>query len=432
MPAALVTPIHNRDQIENRRLLGDSTLSSSFISNSTPTKPSTDDDHANVSQVLEDIASDMIGRNAPFNTPFGTKAQVYADYTASGKSLECIERFIHDQVMPTYGNTHTTTSVTGLQTTSFREEARQIIASAVNARASTDVVIFTGQGCTSAIHKLVTVLGINKGRRRHRSSKRAVIFTCPFSHHSNLLPWRESLCADEVQIPEAAGGGLDLKELERQLQRHRNRPLKIGSFAAASNLTGLLLDVDEVSKLLHKYDALACWDYATCAPYVDIDMNPKESAAYKDAVFFSGHKFVGGPGSPGVLVVKKKLMNNQVPAMPGGGTVLFVTATAQRYLSDTVEREEGGTPDILGSIRLGLAFQLKQRVGPHCIMELERRHVRHVRESLSRNKSIVVLGRQSDNVNQLPIFSLLFRLGNRFLHHNFVCALLNDLFGVQA
>ncbi|KAE8978069.1 hypothetical protein PR003_g25753 [Phytophthora rubi] len=161
-------------------------------------------------------------------------------------------------------------------------------------------------------------------------------------------------------------------------------------------------------------------------------MNPKESAAYKDAVFFSGHKFVGGPGSPGVLVVKKKLMNNQVPAMPGGGTVLFVTATAQRYLSDTVEREEGGTPDILGSIRLGLAFQLKQRVGPHCIMELERRHVRHVRESLSRNKSIVVLGRQSDNVNQLPIFSLLFRLGNRFLHHNFVCALLNDLFGVQA
>ncbi|KAE8973875.1 hypothetical protein PR003_g27243 [Phytophthora rubi] len=167
MPAALVTPIHNRDQIENRRLLGDSTLSSSFISNSTPTKPSTDDDHANVSQVLEDIASDMIGRNAPFNTPFGTKAQVYADYTASGKSLECIERFIHDQVMPTYGNTHTTTSVTGLQTTSFREEARQIIANTVNARASTDVVIFTGQGCTSAIHKLVAVLGINKGRRRH-------------------------------------------------------------------------------------------------------------------------------------------------------------------------------------------------------------------------------------------------------------------------
>ncbi|KAG7383207.1 hypothetical protein PHYPSEUDO_003941 [Phytophthora pseudosyringae] len=237
-----------------------------------------------VDRVLHDTADNMIGRNVPFQSPFGTKAQVYADYTASGKSLECIEKFIHDHVMPTYGNTHTTTSVTGLQTTSFREEARRIIARAVNAREAKDVVIFAGQGCTSAIDKLVTALGINKGRRRHRASKRPVIFTCPFSHHSNLLPWRESPCADEVQIPEAEGGGIDLQELERQLQRHQNRPLKIGSFAAASNLTGMLIDVDKVSKLLHKYGALSCWDYATCAPYVDIDMNPKDPAAYKDAV----------------------------------------------------------------------------------------------------------------------------------------------------
>ncbi|POM65682.1 Cysteine desulfurase [Phytophthora palmivora] len=386
-----------------------------------------------VNQVLHDMADNMIGRNIPFQTPFGTKAQVYADYTASGKSLECIEKFIHDHVMPTYGNTHTTTSVTGLQTTSFREEARHIIANAVNANESKDVVIFAGQGCTSAINKLVTALGINKGRRRHRASKRPVIFTCPFSHHSNLLPWRESPCADEVQIPEAEGGGLDLKELERQLQRHQNRPLKIGSFAAASNLTGMLIDVDKVSKLLHKYGALACWDYATCAPYVDIDMNPKDDpTAYKDAVFFSGHKFVGGPGSPGVLVVKKNLMNNEVPTMPGGGTVLFVTEKAHSYLSNKVEREEGGTPDILGSIRLGLAFQLKQHVGPQRIMDLEREHVRHVRESLGRNKNIMLLGRQTDDVDQLPIFSMMIRFGDRFLHHNFVCALLNDMFGIQA
>ncbi|KAL3661675.1 hypothetical protein V7S43_013434 [Phytophthora oleae] len=389
-------------------------------------------DNNNVDHVLYAMADSMIGRNVPFQSPFGTKAQVYADYTASGKSLECIEKFIHDQVMPTYGNTHTTTSVTGLQTTSFREEARHIIADAVNARESKDVVIFAGQGCTSAINKLVTALGINKGRRRHRSSKRPVIFTCPFSHHSNLLPWRESPCADEVQIPEAEGGGLDLQELERQLQRHQNRPLKIGSFAAASNLTGMLVDVDKVSKLLHKYGALACWDYATCAPYVEIDMNPSDPLAYKDAIFFSGHKFVGGPGSPGVLVVKKNLMNNEVPTMPGGGTVLFVTEKAHSYLSNKVEREEGGTPDILGSIRLGLAFQIKQHVGPQRIMDLERQHVRHIRESLGRNKNIILLGRQTDDVDQLPIFSMMLRFGDRFLHHNFVCALLNDLFGVQA
>ncbi|KAG2887439.1 hypothetical protein PC115_g20350, partial [Phytophthora cactorum] len=388
---------------------------------------------ADVDQVLRDMADNMIGRNVPFQSPFGTKAQVYADYTASGKSLECIEKFIHDHVMPTYGNTHTTTSVTGLQTTSFREEARQVIARAVNARENKDVVIFAGQGCTSAINKLVTALGVNKGRRRHRAYKRPVIFTCPFSHHSNLLPWRESPCADEVQIPEAEGGGLDLKELERQLQRHQNRPLKIGSFAAASNLTGMLIDVDKVSTLLHKYGALACWDYATCAPYVDLDMNPKDDPlAYKDAVFFSGHKFVGGPGSPGVLVVKKNLMNNEVPTVPGGGTVLFVTEKAHSYLANKVEREEGGTPDILGSIRLGLAFQLKQHVGPERIMDLERQHVQHVRESLGRNKNIILLGRQTDDVDQLPIFSMMIRFGDRFLHHNFVCALLNDVFGVQA
>ncbi|KAG6956337.1 hypothetical protein JG688_00011467 [Phytophthora aleatoria] len=388
---------------------------------------------ADVDQVLRDMADNMIGRNVPFQSPFGTKAQVYADYTASGKSLECIEKFIHDHVMPTYGNTHTTTSVTGLQTTSFREEARQVIVRAVNARENKDVVIFAGQGCTSAINKLVTALGVNKGRRRHRAYKRPVIFTCPFSHHSNLLPWRESPCADEVQIPEAEGGGLDLKELERQLQRHQNRPLKIGSFAAASNLTGMLIDVDKVSTLLHKYGALACWDYATCAPYVDINMNPKDDPlAYKDAVFFSGHKFVGGPGSPGVLVVKKNLMNNEVPTVPGGGTVLFVTEKAHSYLANKVEREEGGTPDILGSIRLGLAFQLKQHVGPERIMDLERQHVQHVRESLGRNKNIILLGRQTDDVDQLPIFSMMIRFGDRFLHHNFVCALLNDVFGVQA
>ncbi|ETI36476.1 hypothetical protein F441_17267 [Phytophthora nicotianae CJ01A1] len=393
-----------------------------------------EEEHELDEQLLHDIAENMIGRNVPFETPFGTKAQCYADYTASGKAIESIETFIRNEVMPTYGNTHTTTSVTGLQTTSFREEARQIIGKAVNARLHgtgvRDVVLFSGQGCTSAINKFITALGLNTMRRHHRPNKRPVVFTCPFSHHSNLLPWRELYAVDVVEIPEAKTGGLDLKELERQLQSYQNRELKIGTFAAASNLTGMLADVDKVSKLLHKYGALSCWDYATCAPYVDVDMNPKDPAAYKDAVFFSGHKFVGGPGSPGVLVVKRKLMSNEVPTMPGGGTVLFVTEKAHSYLANKVEREEGGTPDILGSIRLGLAFELKQRVGPKHIMDLERQHVRHVREVLGKNENIILLGH--DNVDQLPIFSFLVRFGDRFLHHNFVCALLNDLFGIQA
>ncbi|KAJ1563526.1 hypothetical protein HK405_001726, partial [Cladochytrium tenue] len=160
-----------------------------------------------------------------------------------------------------------------------------------------------------------------------------------------------------------------------------------------------------------------------------MDMNPRDELAYKDAVFFSGHKFVGGPGSPGVLVVKANLMRNEVPTTPGGGTVLYVTDRDHTYRNNKVEREEGGTPDILGSIRLGLAFEVKQRVGPKNIMELERQHVKRVKEVLGRNDHIVLLGH--DNVERLPVFSFLVRFGARFLHYNFVCALLNDLFGVQ-
>ncbi|KAF1779009.1 Pyridoxal phosphate-dependent transferase [Phytophthora cactorum] len=336
---------------------------------------------ADVDQVLRDMADNMIGRNVPFQSPFGTKAQVYADYTA-----------IHPRPRHAYLRQHAHHHVRhGLQTTSFREEARQVIVRAVNARENKDVVIFAGQGCTSAINKLVTALGVNKGRRRHRAYKRPVIFTCPFSHHSNLLPWRESPCADE------------------------NRPLKIGSFAAASNLTGMLIDVDKVSTLLHKYGALACWDYATCAPYVDINMNPKDDPlAYKDAVFFSGHKFVGGPGSPGVLVVKKNLMNNEVPTVPGGGTVLFVTEKAHSYLANKVEREEEA---------LRTFWAVSVSVWPSSLSNTWVLNVSWISNvstsSTSANRS-------------LPIFSMMIRFGDRFLHHNFVCALLNDVFGVQA
>ncbi|KAG7383205.1 hypothetical protein PHYPSEUDO_003939 [Phytophthora pseudosyringae] len=386
------------------------------------------------------IARNVVGRQTLFESPFGSRALSYADFTASSKPLQCVEDYLQREVMPLYGNTHTTTSITGLQTTCFRHEARQIVAQAVNAkitgRGAEDCVLFTGQGSTSAVNKLVRALGLQHFSVNAAPAQRPVVFVGPFEHHSNLLPWRES-AAEIVAIPENEQGQMDLKALEKQLERYAARPLKVGAFSAASNLTGVLTDVDAVSALLHQHGALACWDYATCAPYVHVDMNPvvtdeaRRPFVYKDAVFMSGHKFIGGPGSPGVLIVKKRLLTNTVPTVPGGGTVFFVTENDHRYLSNRAEREEGGTPDILGSIRLGLAFELKQRVGTKNIMALERRNVQRVRESLQQNKNIVLLGRQDNDVEQIPVFSFLARFGDRFLHYNFVCALLNDLFGVQ-
>uniref|UniRef100_M4B796 Aminotransferase class V domain-containing protein n=1 Tax=Hyaloperonospora arabidopsidis (strain Emoy2) TaxID=559515 RepID=M4B796_HYAAE len=396
-------------------------------------------------QTVDLIARNVVGRRTLFSTPFGTRALCYADFTASNKPLQCVEDYLLREVMPLYGNTHTTTSITGLQSTCFRHEARQIIAQAVNAkttgRGAEDCVLFTGYGSTSAVVKLVQALGLERGRTPPAdvvdvADDRSVVFVGPFEHHSNLLPWRES-AVDIVTISETGQGLVDLQVLEQQLKRYAARPLKIGAFSAASNLTGVRTDVDAVTALLHQYGALACWDYATCAPYVDIDMNPvvadksRRPFVYKDAVYFSGHKFIGGPGSPGVLIVKKRLLTNAVPTVPGGGTVFFVTENDHRYLSNRAEREEGGTPDIIGSIRLGLAMELKQRVGAKHIMMLERRHVRRTREVLGQNKYVVLLGRQDDQIEQLPVFSFLVRFGRRFLHYNFVCALLNDLFGIQ-
>lgn len=380
------------------------------------------------------IRGDLVGRLDPVETPFGSKPLVYADWTASGRSLKSIERYMRDKVMPLYGNTHTTTSTTGAQTTAFREEAREIIAEAVNAKsdggADDDVVLFTGSGTTAAITKIISALSLDKKQRSFslKRGNRPIVFIGPFEHHSNILPWRES-CADVVAIAEDSAGGVDLDDLETKLREYAGRGLKIGSFAAASNLTGALEDTDVITEILHRNGALAFWDYATAAPYVEIDMNPgSKMALKKDAVFISGHKCLGGPGTPGLLVCKKRLFINSSPVVPGGGTVQFVTPRDHTYLTNIEEREEGGTPEILGAIRLGLAFQLKERLGS---LEEREEHLTHLGLSTLRAHSrVVVIG--DTGRKRLPIFSFLIRHNDRFLHHSFVCKLLNDLFGVQA
>jgi selenocysteine lyase/cysteine desulfurase len=376
--------------------------------------------------LIDRIRASVIGDDRVIDGPFGPRRIVYADATASGRSLSFVEDAIREHVLPMYGNTHTEASATGRHTTRLREEARRIIHRSVGG-GDDDVVIFCGTGSTGAIDKLVRLLALDP-------SDRPVVFIGPYEHHSNELPWRESV-ADVVTIQLDGSGALDLVHLERELRRYAGRRVKIGSFSAASNVTGLVTDVDPVTITLHRHSALACWDYAAAGPYLPIDMNaapdlPDGPLAYKDAVFISPHKFVGGPGTPGILVAKRALLRNRVPSAPGGGTVLFVSPSAHAYHPDPEAREEGGTPGIVESIRAGLVFALKEQVGVEEIRRREHGFARRALTSWRSNPHIDILG--STDLERLPIITFGVRHGGRLLHANFVVALLSDLFGIQA
>ncbi len=402
------------------------------------------------------LREQLIGADVQIDTPFGERLMVYGDYTASGRCLLFVERYLQ-QLQQLYANTHTEDDLSGRAMTSLLHEAEERIKSSVNA-GERGRIIAVGTGATGAIDKLQQIIGLalppaTRRRlenllaegfghqrldefRRILHERQPVVFVGPYEHHSNEISWRQNL-ATVVEVGLDAEGGICLEDLERQLQRpeFRGRPL-IGSFSAASNVTGMRSPVHEIATLMHRYGGLACFDYAACAPYVTIDMSPAHAAPGEDpsldAVFISPHKFLGGPGSSGILVFNERIYDRELPpSVSAGGTVDYVSPRGQDFIERIEEREKAGTPGVLQTLKAALALQVKDAVGVDVIESREHELLERSFERLGANPGITLLG-NPDPARRIGIVSFnVAGRGERHLHPKFVTTLLNDLFGIQ-
>jgi selenocysteine lyase/cysteine desulfurase len=372
---------------------------------------------------LSFVANDLIGSDAQISGPFGTKALVYADYVASGRALWSIERFIIDKVLPFYANSHTEASYCGGFMTALRQVARSVVAECCGADSS-HAVIFAGSGATAGLNRLVSLLGVNDDTR----SAPPLVIVGPYEHHSNILPWRESR-AEVVEIGESETGGPDLSQLDATLQPAAER-LVICAFSAASNVTGILSDVAGITRRAKAAGAKIVWDYAGAGPYMPISMRPAKDAEI-DALVVSPHKFVGGPGASGILILRKEAVVTTKPTWPGGGTVKFVSPTGHDYSDSLETREESGTPNVLGDIRAGLAFLAKQAIGAQTMASRNAELTAKAFAAWSEIERIEILGNL--RAPRLPIFSIRLKDGRGgYVHQQLVTRMLSDCFGIQA
>ncbi|NNL03978.1 MAG: aminotransferase class V-fold PLP-dependent enzyme [Xanthomonadales bacterium] len=406
---------------------------------------------------FDSLRKEIVGADAPITTPFGERLMVYADYIASGRCLGFVEKYLQS-LQRIYANTHTEDDISGRSMTQLVEKAEHAIKRSVNAGPDGRIVC-VGTGATGAIDKLQQIVGValppatrhnlNELLRGalgpaavadladHMDEKQPVVFVGPYEHHSNEISWRESL-ATVVEVDLAEDGSVDLSHLERLLQdpAYQGRQ-RIGSFSAASNVTGMRTPVHEIACLLHRFDAIACFDYAASAPYVEIDMNPPEGKhdgdASIDAVFISPHKFLGGPGASGVLVFNQRIYRRDLPpSVSAGGTVDYVGPSGQDFITRIEEREKAGTPGVLQTLKAGMAFELKDRIGVPAIEAREHELVKRTFERWRDNLNIEILG-NPDPERRIAIVSFNLRdPRGKYLHPKFVTTLLNDLFGVQS
>ena len=392
------------------------------------------------------LRQQIVGVDSTFETPFGERLMVYCDYTASGRCLSFVESYLQS-LQRVYANTHTEDDITGRSMSQLLHEAEEAIKDSVNAGPQGRIVA-VGTGATGAIDKLQQIIGVTLAPATRRNlgdllddeaiaRTQPVVFIGPYEHHSNELSWRQSI-ATTVQVRLDASGQIDLAHLEELLQRpeYQGRKL-IGSFSAASNVTGMRSDVRKITALLHKYGALACFDYAACAPYVDIDMNPEPAREGEDpsidAIFISPHKFLGGPGSSGVLVFNERIYDRDLPpSVSAGGTVDYVGMTDQDFITRIEEREKAGTPGVLQTLKAGLVFQIKDAVGVDVIHERELEYSRRALRSWGQDDNIEILG-NPDPESRVGIISFNVRdTSGKYLHHKLLTVLLNDLFGIQS
>lgn len=375
--------------------------------------------------VIADLQGGVIGEGAEFEGPFGVRKLLYADYVASGRALRQVEGFVMERVLPFYANSHTEASYCGGMMTRMRREARAVIAAQCGAD-DRFATVFAGAGATAGLNRLVHLLGLPEAAAE---GENPLVLLGPYEHHSNILPWRES-GAEVVEIAEAATGGPDMTALEAALLAAKGRRV-VGAFSAASNVTGIVTDADAVTRLLKRYGALAVWDYAGGGPYLPIDMRAGTDAE-KDAVVVSAHKFVGGPGASGVMIVRKAAVCSRRMFQPGGGTVKFVSPTAHDYSNDIATREEAGTPNVVGDIRAALVFLVKAAIGQ---ARMDARHAALRARALAvwqNNPNIVLMG--NTEAEALPIFAFRVRDPARggYLHHQLFTRLLSDVYGIQA
>ena len=380
-------------------------------------------------QYFSQFRNHIVGVDQKFESPYGEQHLIYTDWTASGRLYRPIEEKLLNDFGPFVANTHTETSTSGAAMTLAYHEARNIIKRHVNA-SKNDVLITEGSGMTGVVNKFQRILGlkISESLKEFTSvpeEMRPVVFVSHMEHHSNQTSWLETI-ADVVVIPCNSSGLLCFDSFEKLIKEHESRPIKIASITACSNVTGIKTDYHRIAKIIHSYNGLCFVDFACSAPYVEIDMHPADSEAYLDAIFFSPHKFLGGPGTSGVLIFNKKLYKNLVPDNPGGGTVSYTNPWGDHDYFDNVEtREDGGTPAFMQTIKIALCVQLKEKMGTDKIHDREEEINAKLFACLESIPNVKILA--EDHKHRLGIFS--FYVDN--VHFNLIVKLLNDKFGIQ-